>query len=191
MKRMTVVSLVVLLPAFCAGAGNAYAQHGHAGGTGAMGGGVGNMGGGMGNTGGSMSGAHGNAGNAVSHAMGASGNTSHGSSLAASTNPSDVLDHNTQLSTKLEGLLGLSGPTALATLKTDASGFKNFGQFMAAVHVSNNLGIPFSDLQNKMTGPNAVSLGKAIQALKPDADAKAEAKKAAKQSNEEMQETQS
>jgi hypothetical protein len=35
-----------------------------------------------------------------------------------------------------------------------------------------NLGIPF-DLEAKMTGSNAVSLGKAIQQLKPDADSKA------------------
>lgn len=181
MKRMTLVSLVVLLPAFTAGIGSAYAQHGHGGGAGAMGGGMGNMEGGM-------SGIHGNAG---SHSMGPAGNATHGSSLAASTNPGNVLDHNTHLSTKLEGLLGLSGRTALDTLKTDASGFKNFGQFVAAVHVSNNLGIPFSDLQNKMTGPNAVSLGKAIQELKPDADSKAETKKAVKQSNEEIDEAQS
>jgi hypothetical protein len=181
MKRMTVVSLVVLVPAFFAGTGRAYAQHGHGGGAGGMSGGVGNMGGGM-------SGAH---GNSDSHATGADGNTSHGGSMAASTNPGGVLDHNARLSTKLEGLLGLSGPTALATLKTDASGFKNFGQFVAAVHVSHNLDIPFSDLQNKMTGPNAVSLGKAIQALKPDADAKAETTKAVKQSDAEIDEAQS
>jgi hypothetical protein len=62
---------------------------------------------------------------------------------------------------------------------------------MAAVHVSHNLGIPFSDLQTKMTGPNAVSLGKAIQDLKPDADAKAEAKKATKQSDADSKENQS
>lgn len=47
---------------------------------------------------------------------------------------------------------------------------------MAAVHVSHNLGIPFTDLKEKMLGGD--SLGKAIRALKPDADAKAEAKKA-------------
>jgi hypothetical protein len=106
----------------------------------------------------------------------------------SSTNPGDVLDHNSHLTSKLEGLLNLSGPTALATLKTDASGFKNFGQFMAAVHASHNLGIPFSDLQAKMTGPNAVSLGKAIQELKPDADAKTESKKATTEANEDVKE---
>ena len=178
MKRLKIISLVVLLAAFC---GSAYAQHAHGGGAGAMGGGVGNMGAGA-------SGVH---GNSDSHAMGTSANSSHGSSLAASTNPGGVLDHNTHLSAKLEGLLGLSGPTALATLKTDASMFKNFGQFVAAVHVSNNLGIPFTDLMNKMTGPNAVSLGKAIQELKPAANAKTETQKAVKQTDQEMNEAQS
>ena len=104
----------------------------------------------------------------------------------ASKNPGSVLDHNTQLSTKLEGLLGLSGANALSTLKTDAGGFKNFGQFVAAVHVSHNLGIPFSDLQAKMTGSNAVSLGKAIQELKPEANAKNEAKKATTQADNDV-----
>ena len=95
-----------------------------------------------------------------------------------STNPGDVLDYNTHLSSDLEGMLGLSGPAALATLKTDASRFKNFGEFMAAVHVSHNLGIPFADLKAHMTGPHATSLGKAIQSLKPGADVRNEVKKA-------------
>jgi len=61
----------------------------------------------------------------------------------------------------------------------DASqGFKNWGQFVAAVHVSNNLNIPFADLKARMTGftPGTVphstvqtapmSLGQAIQSFK-------------------------
>lgn len=48
-----------------------------------------------------------------------------------------------------------------------AKGFKNWGQFVAAVHVSHNLNIPFADLKTKMTGPQPMSLGQAIQALKP------------------------
>ncbi|HZP33418.1 MAG TPA: hypothetical protein VFB23_08655 [Candidatus Acidoferrales bacterium] len=111
------------------------------------------------------------------------------SSVMASKNPGGVLDHNTQLASKLETLLNLSGPNALSVLKTDASGFKNFGQFVAAVHVSHNLGIPFSDLQAKMTGPNAVSLGKAIQQLKPQANAKDETTKATKQADEDVKDT--
>jgi hypothetical protein len=170
MKRITfVLALPVAVYLSCS---FAYAQHGHAGGGAMMGAGTHGE-----------SGMHGNANGSM-----ATGN--HGASpTMASTNPGDVLDHNTHLTSKLEGLLNLSGPNALATLKTDASGFKNFGQFMAAVHVSHNLGIPFSDLQTKMTGPNAVSLGKAIQELKPDADAKAETKKATTQANDDAKET--
>ena len=61
----------------------------------------------------------------------------------------------------------------------DASqGFKNWGQFVAAVHVSNNLNIPFADLKARMTGltpgtvpgstvqTTAMSLGQAIQSFK-------------------------
>jgi hypothetical protein len=172
---MTVISSLALLLAFYLGSGVANAQqHGH--------------GGGMGNMGGGMSGAHSAEGSREPSPSTGIG-TGHAGSMAASTNPGGVLDHNSHLSAKLEGLLGLSGPNALQTLKTDASGFKNFGQFVAAVHVSQNLGIPFSDLQAKMTGPRAVRLGKAIQDLKPDADGKAEAKKATKQANDEMNET--
>jgi len=111
--------------------------------------------------------------------------------MAASTDPGGVLEHNSHLCTKLEGLLGLSSANAqqLQTLKADASGFKNFGQFVAAVHVSHNLGIPFSDLRAKMTGPKAISLAKAIEGLKPEADAKAETKKATKQANDDLKET--
>jgi hypothetical protein len=59
-------------------------------------------------------------------------------------------------------------------------GFKNYGQYVAAQHVSENLAIPFEQLKAKMTGPHAESLGKAIQELKglPASAANAEAKKA-------------
>lgn len=186
MKRPMMIPSLALLAALYLGGGVAYAQHGPGAG------GMGNMGGGgMGSMGGGMSGTHSAAGAhgaGPSTGAGPSSGAGHASSMGASTNPGDVLDHNAHLSSKLAGLLGLSGPTALQTLKTDASGFKNFGQFVAAVHVSKNLGIPFSDLQGKMTGPNAVSLGKAIQELKPDANAKAETKKATKEANGEMNE---
>ena len=49
-----------------------------------------------------------------------------------------------------------------------ASGFKNQGQFIAALHVAHNLGIPFADLKSRMTGATPVSLGKAIQELRPE-----------------------
>ena len=63
----------------------------------------------------------------------------------------------------------------------DAQGFKNYGQFVAAQHVSENLGIDFDKLKALMTGDNPKSLGQAIQELRPDVDANAEAAKAEKQ----------
>jgi hypothetical protein len=47
-----------------------------------------------------------------------------------------------------------------------ASGFKNLGQFVAAVNVSNNLGIDFFALRARMIGPESMSLGQAIQQVK-------------------------
>jgi len=172
MKRCMLISLFGLSLALCSNAAPLYAQHGHGGGNG---------------LGPSGAGPFDAPGRGDLNRAGNGPISEHSApSVMASKNPGSVLDHNTQLSTKLEGLLGLSGPNALSTLKTDASGFKNFGQFMAAVHVSHNLGIPFSELQSKMTGSNAVSLGKAIQELKPDADAKNEAKKAASQADNDV-----
>jgi hypothetical protein len=57
----------------------------------------------------------------------------------ASTNPGGALEHNSHLATKLETLTGTANPT---DLEKDASAFKNFGQFVAAAHVSKNLNIP-------------------------------------------------
>jgi hypothetical protein len=84
-----------------------------------------------------------------------------------------------QLSQRLQGLLppGLSVDQA-------AAGFKNLGQFVAAVHVSKNLGIPFDQLKAQMTGPSAVSLGGAIHTLKPDADASAAVRQAERQARD-------
>ena len=72
------------------------------------------------------------------------------------------IEHNAALKTKVESML----PAGM-DLKTAAGGFKNQGQFIAALHVSKNLGIPFTDLKSKMTGSNPESLGQAIHDLKP------------------------
>jgi hypothetical protein len=47
-----------------------------------------------------------------------------------------------------------------------AAGFRNLGQFVAAVNVSHNLGISFDALRSRMTGPDPMSLGQAIQQVK-------------------------
>ena len=48
-----------------------------------------------------------------------------------------------------------------------ASGFRNLGQFVAAVNVSsNNPGVQFSALRALMTGNPPMSLGQALQQLR-------------------------
>ena len=58
-----------------------------------------------------------------------------------------------------------------------ASGFRNLGQFVAAVNVSHNLGIPFSQLKTDIV-TNHMSLGQAIQALRPSVNATSQARRA-------------
>jgi hypothetical protein len=74
------------------------------------------------------------------------------------------LQQNTQLASKLQSRL-----PAGTNLTTAASGFRNLGQFVAAVNVSKNLGIPFPQLKTQMVS-NGLSLGQAIQKLRPSAD---------------------
>ncbi len=64
-----------------------------------------------------------------------------------------------------------------------AAGFKNQGQFVASVHVSENLGINFTDLKLLMVDKD-LSLGQAIHQLKPGVDANVEAQRAVSQSRE-------
>jgi hypothetical protein len=86
------------------------------------------------------------------------------------------LQKNTNLAAKLQGRL----PAGM-TVQDASFGFRNLGQFVAAVNVSNNLGIPFAQLKAKMTGDNAMSLGQAIHALRPTVDADAESRTAQRQ----------
>lgn len=53
------------------------------------------------------------------------------------------------------------------TLAAAAAGFKNQGQFIAALHVARNLDIPFATLKAAMTGTGHDSLGQAIHELRP------------------------
>jgi hypothetical protein len=52
------------------------------------------------------------------------------------------------------------------TLQSAAAGFKNQGQFIAALETAKNLNISFADLKDRVTAGQ--SLGEAIHALKPD-----------------------
>lgn len=72
------------------------------------------------------------------------------------------LEKHPQLATRVQPLLPEGMP-----VQTAAAGFKNTGQFIAALHVSKNLGIPFTDLQALMTGPEPQSLGDSVRALRP------------------------
>ena len=82
------------------------------------------------------------------------------------------LQKNTNLASKLATRL----PEGTDLMKA-AAGFRNLGQFVAAVNVSNNLGISFADLKTKMV-TDGKSLGQAIQVLKPVASATVEAQHA-------------
>lgn len=132
---------------------------------------------------------HGGAGGAGMSAHGHSmdthsstGSTHH--SVSKESSVSERLSDNTKLASKLQSLL-----PAGTNLQQASQGFKNLGQFVAAVHVSHNLGIPFDQLKAKMVGPPAESLGKAIQQLKPTTNAKTEVKKATKQADQDIDDT--
>jgi len=85
--------------------------------------------------------------------------------------PADLLKQNTRLSERVAKLL----PEG-TDVQSAAAGFRNLGEFVAAVHVSHNLGIAFADLKAKITAGD--SLGDAIHALRPSTDAQVEARKA-------------
>ena len=63
-----------------------------------------------------------------------------------------------------------------------SEGFKNLGQFVAAVNVSHNLGIPFDQLKTNMVVEGS-SLGQSIQTLKTSANSDVEVQRAAREAN--------
>ena len=129
-------------------------------------------------------GASGSHGSATTGADGNSASANHMDTMHSS--PSDVLTHNTAIAGKIKTLTGEDATSA-------CSGFKNLGQCVAAAHVAKNLDIPggFDALKAKTTGTGAVSLGKAIEQLAPSANAKSEAKKANKQAEQDLNESNS
>jgi hypothetical protein len=119
-------------------------------------------------------------GRAADQGMGSTGHMNMGSQA-----PGSVLS-NSKVDSSLTNALGKSGITVPGgNLQTACSGFKNLGQCIAAMHVSKNLGLSFTSLEQKMAGGS--SLGKAIETLGgPNVNAKSEAKKANKQANEDI-----
>jgi len=101
----------------------------------------------------------------------------------ASRSPSEVLSKIAKLAAKLQTLL-----PADSNVREAASGFDKFGQFVAALHVAHNLGIPFDQLKSKLVGSHKESLTKAIQELSPDANTKAELKRVHKQTDVDLSE---
>ena len=122
--------------------------------------------------------------------IGRNGRTTQGNnnaSLGGRKTPGELLTQNSKLSSKLQSLLPKG-----ANLQAAASGFKNLGQFVAAAHVSHNLGIPFDELKDKIISGD--SLGKAIQTLDPNLTSKqvkSEAKKGEGQAKQDIEESKS
>jgi hypothetical protein len=132
------------------------------------------------------------------------------SAQAGKKTPDELLTQNTRLAGNLETLLNkmnVKAPDGTALTPQEAcANFKNLGQCVAAIHVSNNLGIGFNELACDMTlkpvatstcpagtatGTKGMSLGASIDALKPGTDGKAEAQKAVTQANADVKESRS
>ena len=109
-------------------------------------------------------------------------------------------DQDKKLTAKLQAQGLLSANT---DLKSACDTFKSVDRCVAALHVSHNLGLDFNCLKSDLTGvqtsadmsgckgtagTKAMSLDSAIRALKPEANAKAEAKNAEKQAHDDLKE---
>jgi outer membrane murein-binding lipoprotein Lpp len=154
----------------------------------APGGGGGGMGGGMGNggIGGGMGGGMGNAGGM---GRGMSGSGFEAPRPTISSHSSTTTLNNQHLTTSLTNALGRSGITLpTGGLQAACGGFHNLGQCVAALHVAQNLNLPggFTALKGLTTGPNAQSLGSAIQQLSPQTDARTAEKTAKRQANRDL-----
>jgi len=133
-------------------------------------------------------------GHGMGHMEGLHGEEAHtqgmktaGHATSATHTPATLLANNPALAARLQPLL-----PAGTNLQTGATGFKNLGQFVAAVHVSHNLGISFDKLKADMAGPNHDSLGRAIEDLEPNlshATVKADVKAAEHQAKQDLDAT--
>jgi len=118
-----------------------------------------------------------------------SGKTSTPTSASSTTTPTmnpiaAKIQANSGLYSKVSAMLPIDPKTGTTMTLNDASaGFKNQGQFVAALHVSQNLGISFLDLKNAMVTKQTTasgtsmtqtgSLGQAIQTVKHTSSATA------------------
>jgi hypothetical protein len=124
--------------------------------------------------------------------------------------PDQLLSQNTKLSDHLNSLLSnmkvLDVNKMPLTAQEACANFKNLGQCVAAIHVANNhLGINFNELActelgtkiassptsslacpATVTNTSGMSLGAAIDALKPGTDGKTESQKAVTEANQDL-----
>jgi hypothetical protein len=126
--------------------------------------------------------------------------------IKKSPTASEQLAANAEESKKLTSELHALLP-AKTKLEDACTAFRQLSDCVAALHVSHNLKIKFNCLKWDMTGVQPVSgnvssctapdhakglsLAKAIQSLKPDADAKAEAKTAERRAQEDIKDASS
>jgi hypothetical protein len=144
-------------------------------------------------------------------AGGAASSSSSSSSIGTKLNPikwvkkdksSDPSDAKDQQDQKLTANLQAQGVLqANIDAKAACDNFKTREDCVAALHASKNLGLDYNCLKSNVTGVQAgadmsscketggdkgISLVKAIHLLKPDADAKGEAKNAEKQAKDDL-----
>ena len=119
----------------------------------------------------------------------------------------ESLDGDRDLSAKLTARMRAQGLLqATEDLKNACSTFEDLGECVATLHAGHNLDVEFNCLKSMITGVQAtvyissctsvtngkpMTLNKAIHSLKPDADAKSEAKKAEEQERDDLVQAQS
>jgi hypothetical protein len=118
--------------------------------------------------------------------------------------PTETLDANSNQSAKLTSRLQTQGLLPeTANLTNTCETFRDLGECVATLHAGHNLELDFNCLKSKVTGVQVgddlssctgatdgkpMSLSKAIRALEPGVDAKAEANQAEKQSRDDLTE---
>lgn len=115
------------------------------------------------------------------HAGGPKSQTATATTPIATVAPPPAMPKNPKLVARLQGML----PAGM-TVEQAALGFRNQGQFIAAVQVSNSLGIPFADLKTSMV-TDGLSLGRSIQQWKPTLDGEVEAARAQRWANQQLE----
>ena len=120
----------------------------------------------------------GGVGDFLGHVVGGGWSAQQHGAPAASLPPERAGDYAT-----LAGNLAKLLPAG-SDLRSAGAGFRTLGEFVAALHVSRNLQIPFTELKARVMGDG--NLGSAIASLRPDTDSQIEARKARAAAHEEL-----